>query len=138
MHFLFKFIFRLKRSKLLIYIVLCILFSCSNANEKESIDKKSEPIQVLVGVFLYGETDKVKYDLWIKNPYKVISQEDEVVLKGDTVKFYFETYSQSDIKVNVKTFDSFGPEVNLIVLIDGKVWYTTKNSYQIELDAKLP
>lgn len=115
-----------------------VIFSCSNPKEKESVVKNSELKLVNLDLIIFGLSDKIKYDLFIKSPTKVITQEDELILKGDTVKFNFEIYSKSEIEVNVKTFDSFGPDVFLMIYLDGKVWYTEKSNYQIELNTTLP
>jgi hypothetical protein len=112
--------------------------SCSNSAEKKSVIHSDDVKKVKLDIVFFGLTDKVKYDLMIKSPYKSISQEDEISLKGDTTKYQLEVFTGSEIKMNVKTFDSFGPEVNLQIFIDGQLWYSNKNSYQIELDSTLP
>lgn len=119
-------------------ILVSLHYSCSNTTEKKSVIDSSNPKRVQLDIVFFGLTDRVKYDLIIKSSYKSISQEDEISLKGDTTKYQFEVFSGSEIKMNVKTFDSFGPEVNLQIFIDKQLWYSNKNSYQIELDSNLP
>jgi hypothetical protein len=114
------------------------LQSCSNSAEKKSVIHSADVKKVKLDIVFFGLTDKVKYDLMIKSPYKSITQEDEITLKGDTTKYQLEVFTGSEIKMNVKTFDSFGPEVNLQIFMDNQLWYSNKNSYQIELDSNLP
>jgi predicted component of type VI protein secretion system len=118
--------------------LVSVLNSCSNSAEKKSEIHSLDTKKVNLDIIFFGLTEKVKYDLLIKSPYKSITQEDEISLKGDTVNYQIEVFSGSEIKMNVKTFDSFGPEVNLLIYVDNELWYSNKNSYQIELDSNLP
>ena len=81
--------------------------SCSNSAEKKSVIHSADVKKVKLDIVFFGLTDKVKYDLMIKSPYKSITQEDEITLKGDTTKYQLEVFTGSEIKMNVKIKNIF-------------------------------
>ncbi len=92
-----------------------------------------------VKVVISGKSPKVQFTLFSKAREKAVTIDREIDVL-DTIKdeFSFSSYTGGKLSCELKTKDSYGPEVHLCVFINGKLWKTESGNYNPKIEGVLP
>lgn len=123
-------------------VILCLtilLLGCGKAEKsmvkKEVVEGKPCSIKVIVS----GESPDVQFKCFAKAKEKAVSIDRQVNVLDDQVdEFSFSSYTGGKIKCELKTKDSYGPEVQLEIFVNGKLWQKQTGNYNPKIEGEIP
>ena len=127
--------------KILYYLSFIIVLLASSCGKSEkSINFSSlngSPCNIKVVVF--GSAPKVNLKLFSKAKEKAVTIVREIdVLDDIKDEFSFSSYTGGKLSCELKTKDSYGPEVTLRVLVNGKLWKEETDRYNPKIEGFIP
>ena len=128
-------------SRFLFSLLIGLLFfsGCGKSEKVIVRAKNREGKPCNIKVVISGKAPKVQFTLFAKAKEKEITIDREIDVL-DTIKdeFSFSSYTGGKLSCELKTKDSYGPEVNLCVFINGKLWKTESGNYNPKIEGVLP
>ena len=123
-----------------IFLVLSFLvIGCGKSEVSiiQSKDRVGKPCNVKV--VITGEAPEVQFVLFTKAKEKAITIDREInVLDGVKDEFSFSSYTGGKLFCELKTKDSYGPEVTLKVFVNGKFWKEKSGKYNPNIEGVIP
>lgn len=115
-----------------------LLLSCSKADKvivKEDLQGEPCNIKIIVS----GKSPDVQFKCLAKAKEKAVTIDRQVdVLDKDKDEFSFSSYTGGTISCELKTKDSYGPEVSLKVYVNGKFWQENTGKYNPKVEGTIP
>jgi hypothetical protein len=92
-----------------------------------------------VKLVISGKAPKVQFTLFTKAREKEVTIDREIDVL-DTIKdeFSFSSYTGGKLSCELKTKDSYGPEVAVSIFINGKLWQRQSGNYNPKIEGILP
>ncbi len=128
--------------KLLFYILLSfalVIIGCgkSEVSVVQPKDKLGKPCNVKV--LITGKAPEVQFVLYTKAKEKAVTIDREInVLDDIKDEFSFSSYTGGKLFCELKTKDSYGPEVTLKVFVNGKLWKQQSGNYNPNIEGIIP
>tara|TARA_Y100000746_G_scaffold184114_1_gene162458 strand:- start:401 stop:763 length:363 start_codon:yes stop_codon:yes gene_type:complete len=92
-----------------------------------------------VKVFISGKAPEVQLILFTKAREKAITIDRQInVLDNVKDEFSFSSYTGGKLFCELKTKDSYGPQVTLEVFINGKFWKEQTDRYNPKIEGVIP
>lgn len=130
----------LKFLKYIILFIFSVFYSCSP--NKSGVKKSNDDFPVVdceVKVEVIGNVDGISFYLFQKSNTKSVTIERTLDLRKDSIEiFHLNSSSKDKIKIDLKTSDSYGDPVKLIIYVDDVLWINESDSYQIKIDYEIP
>ncbi len=121
------------------FILTLFLFSCGKS-EKSAVKKAEvigEPCNVKIEIF--GKAPQVQFKCFAKAKEKAVSIDRQInVLDKEKDEFSFSSYTGGKLSCELKTNDSYGPEVTLKVYVNGKFWKEETGQYNPKIEGLIP
>ena len=115
------------------------VFGCSKS-EKSTVRANiqiGKPCNVKV--VISGKAPKVQFILFAKAREKEVTIDREIdVLDNIKDQFSFSSYTGGKLSCELKTKDSYGPEVVVQIFINGKLWKRQSGKYNPKIEGVLP
>ena len=100
-------------------------------------DKWGKPCNVKV--VITGKAPEVQFVLFTKAREKAITIDREINVLDETKdEFSFSSYTGGKLFCELKTKDSYGPEVSLKVFVNGKFWKEKSGKYNPNIEGVIP
>tara|TARA_Y100000589_G_scaffold74312_1_gene67648 strand:+ start:1548 stop:1946 length:399 start_codon:yes stop_codon:yes gene_type:complete len=123
-----------------IFIVLSFLITGCGKSEVSVVqpeDKWGKPCNVKV--VITGKAPEVQFVLFTKAREKAITIDREINVLDETKdEFSFSSYTGGKLFCELKTKDSYGPEVSLKVFVNGKFWKEKSGKYNPNIEGVIP
>ena len=116
-----------------------ILLSCGKSEfaVSRSSERGGKPCNVRV--VISGKAPEVQLILFTKAKEKAVTIDREInVLDDEKDEFSFSSYTGGKLFCELKTKDSYGPEVKLQVFINGKFWKENSGRYNPNIEGVIP
>lgn len=108
-------------------------------------DKEIAKFEELMGkpcnikVVVHGKAPHVSFKLFSKAKEKAVTIFKEVnVLDEKKDEFSFSSYSGGKLSCELKTKDSYGPEVTISLFLNGKLWQEKTGRYNPKINCTIP
>ena len=120
-------------------ILLGLLISCGKPEASVVRSKASGGKPCNVKVVITGKAPEVQFTLFAKSKEKAVTIDREInVLDENDDEFSFSSYTGGKFFCELKTKDSYGPEVTLKVFINGKFWKEQTGKYNPNIEGIIP
>tara|TARA_B100001094_G_C18105947_1_gene758356 strand:+ start:98 stop:499 length:402 start_codon:yes stop_codon:yes gene_type:complete len=123
-----------------IFFSISFLFlSCGKSEKVASSlgDLSGNPCNIKV--IVSGKAPIVNLKLFSKAKEKAVTIVREINVLDDVKdEFSFSSYTGGKLSCELKTKDSYGPEVTLVVLVNGKVWQEKTGRYNPKIEGLIP
>ena len=116
-----------------------VLIGCgkSEVSIVQAKDRGGKPCNVKV--VITGKAPEVQLVLFTKAKEKAVTIDREInVLDDIKDEFSFSSYTGGKLFCELKTKDSYGPEVTLKVFINGKFWKEQSGKYNPNIEGVIP
>ena len=116
-----------------------VLIGCgkSEVDVVQAKEKGGKPCNVKV--VITGKAPEVQFILFTKAKEKAVTIDREInVLDDIKDEFSFSSYTGGSLSCELKTKDSYGPEVTLKVFINGKFWKEQSGKYNPNIEGIIP
>ena len=124
---------------LTISIFLTLVYSCGKTEKSivRASDRNGRPCNVKV--VISGKAPDVQLTLFTKAKEKAVTIDREINVL-DTLKdeFSFSSYTGGKMFCELKTKDSYGPEVTLQVFVNGRLWKSESGKYNPKIEGLIP
>jgi hypothetical protein len=124
---------------LTISIFLTLVYSCGKTEKSivRAADRNGRPCNVKV--VISGKAPDVQLTLFTKAKEKAVTIDREINVL-DTLKdeFSFSSYTGGKMFCELKTKDSYGPEVTLQVFVNGRLWKSESGKYNPKIEGLIP
>lgn len=127
--------------RILFFSVCIVLAFSSCGNSEKSIARATnnagKPCSVMVAIS--GKAPKVQLTLFARAREKAVTIDREIdVLDSIKDEFSFSSYTGGKLSCELKTKDSYGPEVTLHVFINGSLWKKESDRYNPKIEGFIP
>ncbi|MAW65849.1 MAG: hypothetical protein CMD18_06610 [Flavobacteriales bacterium] len=126
----------------ILILIICssaLFFACGKSEKSivRAKNKVGKPCNVKV--VISGKAPKVQFTLFTKAREKEVTIDREIDVL-DTIKdeFSFSSYTGGKLSCELKTKDSYGPEVVVHIFINGKLWQSQSGNYNPKIEGILP
>ena len=119
--------------------LLVVLVGCGKSEVAvvQAKEKGGKPCNVKV--VITGKAPQVQFILFTKAKEKAVTIDREInVLDDIKDEFSFSSYTGGKLSCELKTKDSYGPEVTLKVFINGKFWKEQSGKYNPNIEGIIP
>lgn len=128
-------------NKIYYFFIFISLFVFSCGKSEKSINSFSDlngnPCNIKVIVL--GAAPKVNLKLFSRAREKAVTIVKEInVLDNQEDEFSFSSYTGGKLSCELKTTDSYGPEVTLKILVNGKLWKEQTGRYNPKIEGLIP
>ena len=116
-----------------------ILSSCGKGEETmvKKADDSGKPCNVKV--VIEGKAPDVQFKCFAKAKEKAVTIDRQIdVLDAEKDVFSFSSYTGGKLSCELKTKDSYGPEVTLKVFVNGKFWQEQTGQYNPKIEGVIP
>lgn len=121
-----------------IFFVLVLLVGCGQ-QESASAPKKTLNTPCNITVIITGTSPDVQFSLYSKANEKIVTIDRQLNLaKQSKEEFSFSSYLGGSILAKLQTKDSYGPEVKIDVLVNGKLWRSQTHNYNPTIEGIVP
>ena len=123
----------------IIAVVSLLFTSCGKTEEAVVVVKEKGGKPCNVKVVISGKAPDVQLTLFAKAKEKAVTIDREInVLDDQKDEFSFSSYTGGKLSCELKTKDSYGPEVTLKVFVNGKFWREQTGKYNPKIDGIIP
>lgn len=121
-------------------LVLSLLFvGCGKSEEAVVKVKEIGGKPCNIKVVISGKAPEVQLILYAKAKEKAVTIDRQIdVLDADKDEFSFSLYTGGKLSCELKTKDSYGPEVTLKVLVNGNLWKEQTGQYNPKIEGVIP
>ena len=119
--------------------LLVVLVGCGKSEVAVVQTKERGGKPCNVKVVITGKAPEVQFILFTKAKEKAVTIDREInVLDDIKDEFSFSSYTGGKLSCELKTKDSYGPEVTLKVFINGKFWKEQSGKYNPNIEGIIP
>lgn len=123
----------------LILSLTYLLLSCGKAEKTVAKEVTVEGKPCNVKVVVSGMAPDVQFKCFAKAKEKAVSIDRQVdLLDEQKDEFSFSSYTGGKISCELKTKDSYGPDVSFKVFVNGKFWQEQTGKYNPKIEGEIP
>tara|TARA_B100000795_G_C22633466_1_gene373527 strand:+ start:234 stop:629 length:396 start_codon:yes stop_codon:yes gene_type:complete len=122
-----------------IFLVLSFAFISCGSPEKivPKNAKLSDPCNLKI--ILSGKSPEVQFKLFVKANEKFVTIDRQINMLDDKKdEFSISSYLGGKVSCELQTKDSYGPDVQFDVFVNGKLWQTKIGKYNPKLEGVIP
>lgn len=122
-----------------IFVISFLLTGCGKSEETVANAKFKDGMPCNIKVLISGKAPQVQFILISKAKEKAVTIDRQIdVLDSLKDEFSFSSFTGGKLSCELKTLDSYGPEVTLKVFVNGKFWRGNTGKYNPKIVGVIP
>lgn len=116
-----------------------IFASCGKSEQTVMTVKDNSGKPCNIKIEILGGAEEVQFTLFSKAKEKTVTIDRQINVLDDVKdEFSFSSYTGGKMSCELKTKDSYGPEVTLKVFVNGKFWLENTGKYNPKVEGVIP
>jgi len=123
------------------FITIGFLFAFISCGSPEKIVIKNTKLSEACNlkIILSGKSPDVQFKLFVKANEKFVTIDRQINMLDDKKdEFSISSYLGGKVSCELQTKDSYGPDVQFDLFVNGKLWQTQKGKYNPKLEGVIP